>query len=285
MDWPSPQQNVRFFYNANPGDQPMNDGMLTTHQMIHDSAKQVRARFRQCWADFAESEPELADFLVSEAMRFCGVLAFNGAPQSVLRGANEQMRRLTLTALMSMRRGNFELWRDTALGPRLAELWTGGSEAEAGGEPNATGSPAKAKDGRQTRPPGRKSAVRHFNVTVFHGEDPEEDDDSDDVPAYDDRDLIYSGMRLGSTTVAASDEREAAARAWIELAGEARLEKLKELNAPASVIANATDVRAIAADVRKSGLGRANYELFNGVEVWFFAVTSYATDEERFPCK
>jgi hypothetical protein len=266
--------------DANPGDQPMNDSMLTTHQMIHDSTKMVSRRFRQCWADFAQSEPELADFVVSEAMRFCGVLAFNGAPQSVLRGAHEQIRRLTLTALMSMRRGNFELWRDTALGPRLAALWTGDSEAEASGEPNAAGSSAKAENDCRTQPRRRKIATKLFTVTVFHGEDPE-DDDSDDIPAYDDRDLMYSGVRLGSTTVSASNEREAAARAWMELVGEARVEKLKQLNAPAVVIAHQKDLRAIADDVRESALGRANYELFNGVEVWFFQVKPLAAAEER----
>jgi hypothetical protein len=186
------------------------------------------------------------------------------------------MRRLTLTALMGMRRGTFELWKDTALGPRLVALWTGASEREAGGESDSLAGPAQGDDARPRGCPRRKHAIEQFDVAVFHGENPYDDDDSDDVPAYN---LNYSAMRLGSATVSARDEREAAARAWIQLAGEARVERLKELNAPAHCIAHETDVRAIAAELRESGFSRAGLELYNGCEVWFFCITSPAGDE------
>ncbi len=106
-----------------------------------------------------------------------------------------------------------------------------------------------------------------FTVTVYHGDDPE-----DNVLAYDDK-IIHSATRLGSTTVSASDEREAAARAWIRLVGEARAEYLKNLSAPAVIIAHETDACAIMEDLRESALDVADLELFNLVEIWYFCVT------------
>ena len=106
-----------------------------------------------------------------------------------------------------------------------------------------------------------------FTVTVYHGDDPE-----DNVLVYNDR-IMHSATRLGSTTVSASDEREAAARAWIQLVGEARAEYLRNLSAPAVIIAHETDVRAAMENLRESALDAADLELFNLVEIWYFCVT------------
>lgn len=104
--------------------------MLTPHHMLHDSQRQVRTGFRQCWADFARSEPDVAEFIVNEAMRICGKLAFTGATSQTLRGVHEDMRRLTLTVLMATRRGQYELWKDTLMGSRLADLWQSIAETD-----------------------------------------------------------------------------------------------------------------------------------------------------------
>lgn len=107
-----------------------------------------------------------------------------------------------------------------------------------------------------------------FAVTVYHGDDPE-----DNVPVYDNQ-IVYSATRLGSVTVSASDEQEAAAKAWIQIVGRAREEFLKNLNAPAVIIAHETDLGAIAGELRPTAIGMAMYELFNGCEVWYFRVDS-----------
>jgi len=105
-----------------------------------------------------------------------------------------------------------------------------------------------------------------FTVTIYHG-----DDSEDDVPACRDK-LMHSASRLGSTTVTAKDEREAAAKAWIRLIAPPRVERMKELKTPPVVITYTTDLAAVTADMRDSALGGVCCELFNRCEVWYFCI-------------
>jgi len=105
-----------------------------------------------------------------------------------------------------------------------------------------------------------------FTVTIYHGDILE-----DDVPVNDVK-LIHSASRMSSITLSASDEREAAAKVWIQVVGRAREARLKELNAPELIIAEQTNVRAIADQLRTTALCMAMFELYNGAEVWYFRV-------------
>ena len=107
-----------------------------------------------------------------------------------------------------------------------------------------------------------------FTVEVYHGDYSEEEPT---VFCYDR--LVHTASHLGSTTVAASDDQEATAKAWIEFVGKARAEKLTKMDAPVEVITDHTDVRAVMVHMRYSAVDAALYELFNFFEVWYFRVT------------
>jgi hypothetical protein len=110
-----------------------------------------------------------------------------------------------------------------------------------------------------------------FSVVVYHGDYCEEEPDDF---SYDR--LVHSASHLGSTTVTASDDQEAAAKAWIEFVGKARAEELIEMDAPVEIITDHTDVQAVMAQLRKSAVEPAQYELFNRFEVWYFRVAPLA---------
>ena len=115
----------------------------------------------------------------------------------------------------------------------------------------------------------------NFTVTVYHGDDPDED-----AAFFGDK-LIHFASHLGSTTVSATDEREAAAKAWIQIVGRVREERLKKLDAPTLIVAHQTDVGAIFDELRTTAVDTALYELYNGAEVWYFRVDSIA-EANRF---
>jgi hypothetical protein len=83
--------------------------------------------------------------------------------------------------------------------------------------------------------------------------------------------------QVGSTVVTAHDRREAAALAYCELISPGRLQKLKELNAPAVIreAENAASVNlALVEHVCPSGL--PGFRLDNSVELWDVSVESTA---------
>jgi hypothetical protein len=67
-------------------------------------------------------EPVLAAFLAEGLAAIAGKFALWGAPLSAVRGSHEEMLALALTCLQALRRGHFELWRDTMSDTRLAQL-------------------------------------------------------------------------------------------------------------------------------------------------------------------
>ena len=99
------------------------DSMLTTDAMIAEGRAQVRKAFRETWKAFARSEPELADFIQHEILEICGKMALAGVGTAAVRGASADFNRLVLTAILAIRRGHYELWKDTVSGTRLADLW------------------------------------------------------------------------------------------------------------------------------------------------------------------
>ena len=115
-----------------------------------------------------------------------------------------------------------------------------------------------------------------FSVIVYHGDYSDESEESEEQDNFCYDRLVHTASHLGSTTVTASDEHEASAKAWIEFVGKARAEKLIKMDAPMSVITCHTDVRAVMDEVRPTAVDPAHYELFNLFEVWYFRVTPLA---------
>jgi len=110
-----------------------------------------------------------------------------------------------------------------------------------------------------------------FTVAIYHEDTNDHEQDTEErFPCGEN--LFVSVLFLGAVTVVARSEREAAAKAWIDLIGVKRADILRELNAPSFIIAHQTTVEAIVQDLRDSGLGGMSCELYNGVESWFFQV-------------
>ncbi len=87
------------------------------------------------------------------------------------------------------------------------------------------------------------------------------------------RDFAFGGpnsVLVGTTTVGARNLREAAARAYVRCVGRKRAVVLRqELKAPRAVIAQETNVRAIAVSLRKTSTRMGDcYLLDNMVEAW-----------------
>lgn len=82
------------------------------------------------------------------------------------------------------------------------------------------------------------------------------------------------GALVGTLTVSGATAREAAARAYVKRVGKDRARRMRdELDAPRAVVAQETNVRAIAACLRKMGSRLGNcYQYDNFVEAWFIHV-------------
>src|SRR5688572_19600020 len=85
-----------------------------------------------------------------------------------------------------------------------------------------------------------------------------------------DRDEGESPDRIGSVTIAAKNERTAAAKAYFRLVGRHRVRKLKQLNAPSFIINYESDLLGLACGlVRKGDQERSRlYVHDNVVEAW-----------------
>jgi hypothetical protein len=75
-------------------------------------------------------EPALASFLEEKLAALAGRLTLSGAPRKVVHGVHGEILFLVLSSLQALRRGHYELWKDTTLGDRLAPPGAppGGSE-------------------------------------------------------------------------------------------------------------------------------------------------------------
>src|SRR5262245_33162968 len=70
----------------------------------------------------ARQEPVLDTLLAARLGAIPGKLPLSGAPARVVQGSHEEMLALTLTCLQALRRGHFQLWKDTMSDTRLAQL-------------------------------------------------------------------------------------------------------------------------------------------------------------------
>ncbi len=67
---------------------------------------------------FSESEPVLASYLFNNLAIIAGKQALSGVPTPVVQGSYEDTVTLVLTCLEALRRGHYDLWKDTWTGRR-----------------------------------------------------------------------------------------------------------------------------------------------------------------------
>ncbi len=100
-----------------------NDGMLVQSSFLIRAGRELaRANPAEGLAALARREPVLAVFLAERLATIAGRLALSGAPPEVVQSSHEEMLTLALTCIQALRRGHFELWKDTMTGTRLAQL-------------------------------------------------------------------------------------------------------------------------------------------------------------------
>jgi hypothetical protein len=93
------------------------DSMLVECEHIDDVQKEIAdSGCGEACNKLAEVEPILAAFIFSNLTAIAGKMALSGVPTQVIQGANEDTLALILTCLQALRRGHFELWKDTMAG-------------------------------------------------------------------------------------------------------------------------------------------------------------------------
>jgi hypothetical protein len=99
------------------------DGMLIDPEFIVDARQEVADKGNdQSLAGFAKLEPALASYIYETTAGIAGKMALAGAPTEVVQGSHEDILAVILTCVQALRRGHYELWRDTVIGSRLAQL-------------------------------------------------------------------------------------------------------------------------------------------------------------------
>jgi hypothetical protein len=99
------------------------DSMLVEPKHIVDARQDVAAKGNaQVLQEFAQSEPALASFIFEGLTVVAGKLALSGAPTELVQGSHEDVLAMVLTCVQALRRGHYELWKDTVTGTRLAQL-------------------------------------------------------------------------------------------------------------------------------------------------------------------
>jgi hypothetical protein len=99
------------------------DGMLVEPQHIVSAREGIAAKGgSETLNEVAETEPALASFVFESLAAIAGKLAISGAPTPLVQGSHEDMLVLVLTCVQALRRGHYELWKDSMVGTRLAQL-------------------------------------------------------------------------------------------------------------------------------------------------------------------
>jgi hypothetical protein len=97
--------------------------MLVEPEHIAGARQEVAARGSgEYLNEVASTEPALASFIYESLAVVAGKLTLAGAPTEVVQGSHEEVLAVVLTCVQALRRGHYELWKDTATGTRLAQL-------------------------------------------------------------------------------------------------------------------------------------------------------------------
>jgi hypothetical protein len=99
------------------------DAMLVEPEHLVTARQQIAGQGNDATLnEIAEIEPALAAFIHEGLATVAGKLALSGAPTPLVQGSHEDLMALVLTCVQALRRGHYELWKDTAIGTRLAQL-------------------------------------------------------------------------------------------------------------------------------------------------------------------
>ncbi len=99
------------------------DSMLVEPRHIGQALQAVTAAGpMQALEQLQRQEPALAAFVQEKLAAMAGVLTVSGAPQELAAGVHQQALLVLLGSVEALRRGYYDLWHDTAMGPRLAQL-------------------------------------------------------------------------------------------------------------------------------------------------------------------
>jgi hypothetical protein len=99
------------------------DAMLINPEFIIQARQEVADQGAgKSLAGFAKLEPALAAYIYETTAGIAGKMALAGAPTEIVQGSHEDMLAVILTCVQALRRGHYELWKDTVVGSRLAQL-------------------------------------------------------------------------------------------------------------------------------------------------------------------
>jgi hypothetical protein len=99
------------------------DSMLVEPTHIISARQAVAAKgAAEALGEFGQAEPALASFICESLAAVAGKLSLSGAPTEVVQGSHEEVLVALLTCLQALRHSHYELWKDTSLGTRLAQL-------------------------------------------------------------------------------------------------------------------------------------------------------------------
>lgn len=99
------------------------DSMLVDFEHIARARQDVAAQGTgPAMNEFAATEPALASFIFEGLAVVAGKLSLSGAPTELVQGSHEDVLAVLLTCVQALRRGHYALWKDTAVGTRLAQL-------------------------------------------------------------------------------------------------------------------------------------------------------------------
>jgi hypothetical protein len=125
------------------------DSMLVDPEFLMDARQEVvQVGVGTALDAVGESEPALASFIYESLAAIAGKLALSGAPTPLVQGLHEESLTLVLTCIQSLRRGHYELWKDSIKGTPLAKL-----------DPSLKAKPTRPrKKGREPGPDSDESA-------------------------------------------------------------------------------------------------------------------------------
>ncbi|HKB40642.1 MAG TPA: hypothetical protein VKD72_29725 [Gemmataceae bacterium] len=99
------------------------DSMLVEPGYIVTAHEEIATNDRgEALTALAGTEPALASFICECLATVAGKLALSGAPTPVVQGAHEDVLTLVLTCVQALRRGHYELWKDSLEGTPLARI-------------------------------------------------------------------------------------------------------------------------------------------------------------------
>jgi hypothetical protein len=99
------------------------DAMLINPEFIVKARQEVADQGTgKSLEGFAQLEPALAGYIYETTAGIAGKMGLAGAPTEIVQGSHEDMLAVILTCIQALRRGHFELWKDTVVGSRLAQL-------------------------------------------------------------------------------------------------------------------------------------------------------------------